>query len=292
MTADTALERDIIAEFVERSRSYTGLAAPQALVPEPYIVEQTVEGQRLRLLITDYSGQTWYDLPEAVGYLELAVLRDQGMVQPGSVVFDVGAHQGVFALWFSLTVGPAGHVYAFEPFESFADVVELNARLNGVSNITVVQAAVGDVTGPIWLSADAAAVRDEGPRNIRQRLLGRPGPAPEGTIRGRSVRLDDYADRRPTLLKIDAEGYEARVLRGARRVLRSVPHLDLEIHPVNLPFVGDTIDDVLREVDWSGYECSYITSEHVIPRPWRPGVELNGTLADWIFARSIAPGSR
>jgi FkbM family methyltransferase len=77
----------------------------------------------------------------------LEVVKRLGLLRPGSVVFDVGAHQGCYSLCFASWVGPRGHVYSFEPFPQNADLIRYNAQLNRAQNITVVEAAVGATKG-------------------------------------------------------------------------------------------------------------------------------------------------
>src|SRR6266496_1850826 len=73
------------------------------------------------------------------------------LVGPGMTVFDIGAHAGKYTRLFSLLVGPAGRVFAFEPtpdsFQRLAmDVVEA-----GLKNVTLLRNAVTGRAGPVRL---------------------------------------------------------------------------------------------------------------------------------------------
>jgi FkbM family methyltransferase len=139
------------------------------------------------------------------------------ILTPGGVVYDVGAQAGYHALLAARCVGPTGHVYAFEPLPRNQQFLERNIALNRTSNIELVRAAVSD--------HDGLAAFDPGPGFMAGHLAGR------GAFQVACVSLDEWfgqgGRRPPTLLKIDAEGAEAAVLRGAASLL-------MAYHPVVL----------------------------------------------------------
>src|SRR6516165_6318678 len=69
-------------------------------------------------------------------------------IQPGDVVFDVGAHVGLFTVLLARWVGPSGHVFAFEPTPVTRAALTDHLNLNGVANrVTVCPLAVSDKEG-------------------------------------------------------------------------------------------------------------------------------------------------
>src|SRR5581483_1847479 len=68
-------------------------------------------------------------------------------IAEGDVVYDVGAHVGYYTLLASKLVGARGHVYAFEPLPANLEFLERHLKLNQITNVTVVPAAVSDATG-------------------------------------------------------------------------------------------------------------------------------------------------
>src|SRR5262249_3502633 len=159
--------------------------------------------------------------------------------------------------------------YAFEPVRSNCDLIEFNARLNGVSNITVIQAAVGDRTGTIRFAGPTTSVAF---------------PGLEGDDVA-CVTLDQFLDKKPRFIKIDAEGYEGFVLKGAGHVLASAPNLSLEVDARSRERFGMTMADTVRLVEWSRYDCWYFESGQPTTRPWTPRTPVIDPMATWIVAR-------
>ncbi len=68
------------------------------------------------------------------------------------MVIDVGANVGYYALMAATRVGPSGRVIAYEPGPAPAARLRENVALNGLSNVTVVEAAVADRPGTLHLN--------------------------------------------------------------------------------------------------------------------------------------------
>jgi FkbM family methyltransferase len=129
-------------------------------------------------------------------------------VRAGDVVYDLGANVGFYTLLAAKLVGPTGRVVAFEPVPRNLGYLRRHLALNRCENVTVVAAAVSDRPG-------RARFRD-GPAHTVGTL------ADDGEYDVDVVALDGFAGPPPRVIKIDVEGAEAGVLRGARRVLREV----------------------------------------------------------------------
>jgi FkbM family methyltransferase len=124
--------------------------------------------------------------------------------------WDLGANAGVYTLLLSRLVGPSGSVCAFEPLpESCADLLN-HLSLNGCENVTVVAAAVAEQDGLRGFQPGAS--RSMGA--LKNDLAGLIVP---------TLSLDGLLVRHqlaiPDLVKVDVEGAEAQVLKGATRVL-------------------------------------------------------------------------
>lgn len=147
-------------------------------------------------------------------------------VRPGDVVFDLGANAGFYTLLSAKLAGPTGRVVAFEPVPRNLGYLRRHLAINGCENVTVVAAAVADRLG--------RARFHDGPAHTVGALADE-GEAIEGEYEVDVTTIDDVAGVVPKVIKIDVEGAEAAVLRGARRVLREVrPILLLSTHSTAL----------------------------------------------------------
>jgi FkbM family methyltransferase len=139
------------------------------------------------------------------------------MVDPGAVVIDVGANFGVYATHAALHAGAAGRVFAFEPLPAAFDLLAANIAANRLA-ATPVRAAVAAEAGSarFRMAADSSfsGLRDTG----RSTTL--------GEVEVEVVNLDGFAPLAglaASLVKIDVEGGEHGVLRGARDLLGRSP---------------------------------------------------------------------
>lgn len=188
-------------------------------------------------------------------------------ITPGSVVFDLGAHVGYYSLLASALTGPEGRVFAFEPSPRNLGYLREHLRLNKVSNVTVIDAAVSDSAG--------FAFFDPSPCNAMGCL------ADSGPLRVRTVTLDELTAAgelpAPDFIKVDVEGAERRVLAGARGTIeRWKPAIFLathgpEVHGQCCEFLRALGYD-LRSLDAKPVETASELLAFHPSRPLRPGV--------------------
>jgi FkbM family methyltransferase len=139
-------------------------------------------------------------------------------LRPGDVFVDVGANIGLFTLIAALRVGPSGKVIAFEPTSETYERLLENVRLNRLSNVDCVRSALSDHNGELDLvrSVDGFDAWNSfaGPTMGQAALSERVGV----------TEWDRYAEAHRlsgnvTMMKIDVEGWESRVLTGGREML-------------------------------------------------------------------------
>jgi FkbM family methyltransferase len=196
------------------------------------------------------------------------------LLAPGQVVLDVGANVGYYALTAAARVGPGGRVIAFEPGPAVAARLRENAGLNGLSNLTVVEAAVADRPGVrrfhLGEDSEGSSLYDA-------------VPGTAGEVDVRVVTLDDESVGlgRVDVVKIDAEGAEVGVLRGARRLLTDphAPAVMLEANPVTLRAAGESLATLRAELESLGYAIELV--ERI---PWRGEVTEN-----WLATQRAEP---
>lgn len=168
-----------------------------------------------------------------------------------AVVVDVGGNIGTTTLSFAASV-PQGHVHAFEPSREMLPVLRRNLELSRAANVTV---------HPFGLSDH------ESRGHLQVAVDGNPGSAyfVEGTTAAADVlevrRLDDVLAATPRLdfVKIDVEGYELRVLRGAESLLRRHrPVVLFEVNEGALARGGTSGREVCDFVRGLGYRLTWL----------------------------------
>jgi FkbM family methyltransferase len=169
--------------------------------------------------------------------------------QPGTVAIDVGANVGAYALLFGFWVGPVGKVFAFEPAPDALAGLRGHVAINGLEDrVFPQQMAVSHCEGSVAFTASG---HDGGNRIVA-------GGGGAETVSVRCTTLDAFCRTRqvvPSTIKIDAEGAELDVLRGAREIIRAAgPALGLfvEMHPRLWPAFGVTPSDMTRELHRQG----------------------------------------
>jgi FkbM family methyltransferase len=142
---------------------------------------------------------------------------------PGMFLFDVGASFGIFSLACARLGGKA---IAIDPSRIATKMIAKQLKLNNLNDsVRILESAIGDTDGTIdMLSAGIYSdgyYRYESGRDKRELL------------RVHVTTIDHLVERfgQPSHLKIDVEGYEAAVIRGARELLkRSSPLVFIELH--------------------------------------------------------------
>jgi FkbM family methyltransferase len=160
--------------------------------------------------------------------------------KPGDTVFDLGAHLGLLSVAMARCVAPAGRVIAFEPSPFTNKLLKKIVRINHLQKVVEVRAeAVSGSSG----SATFHFTTDEA--SNANSLMTEAGP---DEVRVKTIKLDDFAESRtlsPSVIKIDVEGAELQVLKGAARIIQQFrPALWLALHPVALRTSGTSLQNI------------------------------------------------
>jgi FkbM family methyltransferase len=208
---------------------------------------------------------------------DVTALFDELMAETATgAVYDVGANCG----WFAVRAARAGRpVRAFEPVPATADFAERNlARVTG-ADARLVRAAVGDTAG----SATIHLYSSSGNNSLHERTLPPGHPLQRtGEIEVSVVRLDDLVGGDgfppPALIKIDVEGAELAVLRGARATLaRHRPMVVMEWAESTSRDAGHARAAIVAELHAAGYAALAVTPDGELVDPDGVGDEC-GTL--------------
>jgi FkbM family methyltransferase len=137
---------------------------------------------------------------------------------------DVGANLGIHALVLSRCVGAEGRVFAYEPIAPIYQRLTANLALNGAGNVVTKPYGLGERTEVLRFDEHA------GEFNIGK---GRIDSRGSGAIQIRALDDELRGIEAPiSLIKIDVEGFELAVLKGARELLqRHRPAILLEYNP-------------------------------------------------------------
>jgi FkbM family methyltransferase len=169
-------------------------------------------------------------------------------VRPGGVAYDIGASYGYHALQLAKLVGPSGRVLAFEPHPRDNGLLVRNARANNAANIEPLAVAVSDAPGTVSF----AVFSYPGVSHIQRDST----PADANLLEVKATSLDSLVfsegQPAPAFIKMDIEGGEPAVLRGATRVLR-------EVRPVIVCEVGpESRAEVSALAEAAGYTVSVL----------------------------------
>jgi FkbM family methyltransferase len=218
---------------------------PLRLVPKGAIVPIVQGPARGRKWVSNCAAHGYW-----LGSWELGTQRRfAARLRPGDVVYDIGAHVGLYTLGSSGKIGPEGHVYAFEPLGRNVQFLRRHIELNQLSNCSVVEAAVCNLAGSRQF--DASICHSEA------RL------SETGSTTVPTVSIDEFLsggpDRRPpNVMKIDARGAEMEILSGGRRTITTFsPRVFLFSYP------GDENRQCRELLSSLGYSFEQITSDAV-----------------------------
>ena len=179
--------------------------------------------------VSDFTARPWFFHrrlfePQTTQYL-LQTL------QPGWTVFDIGANRGYVTLIAAQKVGPAGRVHSFEPNPQVLSELRSHVKRNGLTDRVLVSAeALSDRCDEQVTFFVSTLESNTGLSSLTPAadLLERQTLSAEHTISVKTITLDEYVRSQGLtsaidLIKIDVEGAELLVLRGAEQTLRTMP---------------------------------------------------------------------
>jgi FkbM family methyltransferase len=153
-------------------------------------------------------------------------------VKKGDVVFDIGAQSGFYSLLAAELSGENGKVFSFEPLPQNIFYLKKNIEINNCQNIKVIEAAVSENPGILKF--------ERGNNNFTGRI------GDGGDLEVKAVSIDNLINKKalpiPNVIKIDVEGAEFDVLKGAQIALKNKPIIFLSIHRINSHIHSDCVN--------------------------------------------------
>ena len=168
------------------------------------------------------------------------------ILKPGMIFFDVGAHIGEYVVVGATTVAPDGEVHAFEPDERNFNLLQNNVKMNNLSNVVLNFTAVYEEDTTLEL----IKTQEPSTSHIISNMLVKP----ESLQIVQAITLDNYINNkgidRVDVLKVDVEGAELFVLRGAQTLLDKpkwkAPIVIFEYSQANCKRFGYHPDDIIE----------------------------------------------
>jgi FkbM family methyltransferase len=194
-----------------------------------------------------------YSEPETAAFV-------RRFLKPGMVFWDIGAHIGEYSLLAARQVGPSGKVEAIEPQPAIRGYLKSNVELNGFQNIRVHNYAASSQRGEATLQLTeepSMAHLTNGSRAPNRGAGSRPASQ---EIRVPTISLDAFlafTGKIPHLVKVDVEGAEKLVLKGADSLLsiedETAPVWVMEYSPRNCSANGYPAASLLETFCAKGY---------------------------------------
>lgn len=201
-----------------------------------------------------------YEAQYAAGFHETALVAWLAAhLKPGDVFYDVGAHIGYISLVAARLAGTGGNVFAFEPDPGNAARIRGHVQLNSLPQVEVVETAVwSECKTLLFQRASDSSSKNTG----AVAALGN-GQGAAKTVMVEAMTLDRFAanHRLPNVVKVDVEGAEEDVLKGAEELFRtSKPTLICEIHN---PRAAEGVATWLKALD---YQWKWLAESAEFPR--------------------------
>jgi FkbM family methyltransferase len=168
-------------------------------------------------------------------------------VRPASII-DVGANVGQFTVAAAKKI-PNAHVHSFEPLPDCAS--RLRRNVDRLRNVSVYGLALGETEGRCAMHVNSYTLSSSLLSLAPAHQQAFPYETEVGTLDVAVSTLDKTFERidlpRPILLKIDVQGYEAKVLKGAANLLKGIDHAVIEasLKPM---YEGETLFDGLADL--------------------------------------------
>ena len=192
-------------------------------------------------------------------------------LKPGDTVIDVGANIGCVTAAGSLAVGETGRVFSVEPHPQTFRHLQRTIAINQCANVTCLNIALGAEAGTVNFTDE----RRKDDNNCVALNA-------ESGIRVPCVTLaslvEEHSISRIAVMKIDVEGFELHVLRGAEAILHKVDSIYIEVLEHTLQKFGSCSAEVFKLLQAHGFRCYYFKddrsnvvafAQHVALRDWR-----------------------
>lgn len=213
------------------------------------------------------------------------------LLAPGDQALDAGANIGYMTMLFAARVGKAGVVHSFEPHPQVCAKLQRNVdrihQRRNAGRVVVHECALGDSCGTAELIETDYFAINEGTAKIESAA-----EVDAPNVRRHSVPLKTLDSLFPTeafaLLKIDVEGFEAKVLQGAERLLssRRVRHIIYEDHSLG----GSGLARFLSGYGYSIFSVGHGTVGPILLENGTRQIAIDASWESASFVATLDPG--
>jgi FkbM family methyltransferase len=176
-------------------------------------------------------GALWYGAQDYSSNSEMRLLRD--LIGEGARVLEIGCHHGFHSVFIAKLVGSTGLLIAMEAEPGNALIAQAQMALNHLDHCIIESAAVGEKPGRACISLVDNVIDGAG---LAEERIDVPMVAADAI---------DLIHGPFSVVKIDVEGFEAKVFRGAAAIMNRRPRLALELHFRLLIHAGDQLQDII-----------------------------------------------
>lgn len=221
------------------------------------VIQTVVHGLPFLCPGDSITGETCYDFQVKGGYEPCETRLLALALKPGHIAVDAGANIGYFTVLFARIVGSSGKVFSFEPEPYSAMLLRTNVEINNFDNVEVFQAALGDTEGTGKLYLNPYNAGDHRTWNVLHEQSNR-----VNDISINVTTLDKALSDVPRIdiMKVDVQGDEERVLRGAREIISRSPGMFLliEYWPFGIIRSGGSVEGFLSILYEMGFYVSIV----------------------------------
>lgn len=182
----------------------------------------------------------------------------KSFLEEDDVTLDIGANIGYYVLAES-EAAPKGLIFATEPSAFNRKLLHMNLELNKIKNARIYPFAFAEHTESereLYLYKQTNWTSFN--KNLNAEIV--------DTARVRTVSLDDFVERfmgglMPTVMRMDVEGFETEIIKGALKTLRDAPKMKIfmEVHPHLLS--AQQLDTLLYTLERFGFEVRAIVND-------------------------------